>query len=277
MGRPYAGGKHSVLLGTEVFGYGLRAMASLEERVRIGGVPMDPVTLGGAVARIVELSASGNGGTVFTPNVDHIVVASESESFRRAYEEVSLSLVDGTPVFWASKLLGTPLPEKVSGSDLFEPLVERAAREGIPIFLMGGQPGVGARAAENLTRRYPGLRIVGLSAPRLSADGILEDEAGEIERLRASGARLIFVACGAPKSELWSARMRAVLAPAVLVCVGAAIDFAAGTAQRAPAWLSKVGLEWAYRLVREPRRLARRYLLRDPKFFVILARQWLSR
>ncbi len=252
-------------------------MARVEERVFVGGLPMDPVTLEEAVARVVELSEVGRGGTVFTPNVDHVVVASESPAFRRAYEEVSLSLVDGTPVFWASKLLGTPLPEKVSGSDLFEPLVARAAERDLPIFLMGGQPGVGELAAKNLAERHPRLRVVGLSAPRLSAAGVLEDETTEVERIVASGARLVFVACGAPKSELWSARVRERLAPAVLVCVGAAIDFAAGTATRAPRWVSRAGLEWAYRLVREPRRLARRYLLRDPKFFVILARQWFGR
>jgi N-acetylglucosaminyldiphosphoundecaprenol N-acetyl-beta-D-mannosaminyltransferase len=179
---------------------------------------------------------------------------------------VSLSLVEGTPVFWLSKLLRLGLPEKVSGSDLFEPLVARAAQEQLPIYLLGGGPGVGERAARNLMAKSPTLRVVGLGAPRMAATGHLEDEAAWLERIRATKPGLIFVACGAPKSELFSARCRAALAPSVLVCVGASIDFAAGTMKRAPAWISKLGFEWAYRLFKEPGRLAHRYLVRDPKF-----------
>ncbi len=242
-------------------------------RVRIGQVPLDPVTLTEAVDRIVELARSGRGGTVYTPNVDHIVVAEENPEFQDAYADVSLSLVDGTPVFWAARLLRLGIPEKVSGSDLFEPLVERAAREGLPVFLLGGLPGVAEVARDNLVARHPELRVVGLCAPRIDAGGRAEDEAALLEVIHAAGPAIVFVACGAPKSELFSHRNRAALSPAVLVCVGAAIDFSAGTAQRAPRWVSRAGLEWAYRLVREPRRLARRYLLRDPKFFWIFGRQ----
>jgi N-acetylglucosaminyldiphosphoundecaprenol N-acetyl-beta-D-mannosaminyltransferase len=235
-------------------------------RPRMGHVPMDPVTLTQAIERIVDLARSGQGGTVFTPNADHIVVAHENPEFRRAYEQVSLSLVDGTPVFWLSKLLRLNLPEKVSGSDLFEPLVARAAREQLSIYLLGGGPGVGELAAKNLIEKSPGLRVVGLGAPKMTAAGELDDETAWIEKIRRTSPSLVFVACGAPKSELFSARCRHLLAPAVLVCVGASIDFAAGTMKRAPEWISKVGLEWAYRLLKEPRRLAYRYLVRDPKF-----------
>lgn len=245
-------------------------------RFAIGRVPVDGVTLEGAVERIVALAAAGSGGTVYTPNADHIVVAEENEDFRRAYESVSLSLVDGTPVFWALRALGYPVPEKVSGSDLFEPLVARAAREGLPIYLLGGQPGVAERARDRLVERYPALRVVGWSAPRIDAAGHAENEAAVLEEVCRAEPALVFVACGAPKSELFAHRVAPELAPAVLLCVGAAIDFAAGTARRAPAWMSRVGLEWAYRLAREPRRLATRYLLRDPKFFWIFGKDLLA-
>jgi len=227
---------------------------------------MDPVTLAEAIDRIVELTRLAQGGTVFTPNADHIVVAHENPVFRAAYQEVSLSLVDGTPVFWLSRLLGLGLPEKVSGSDLFEPLVGRLAEEGVPIFLLGGGPGVAELAAQNLTAKFPRLRVVGLGSPKMDKDGQLVEEAAWLERIRGATPGVVFVACGAPKSELFSARCRAALSPAVLVCVGASIDFAAGTMKRAPLWISKFGLEWAYRLCREPKRLAYRYLVRDPKF-----------
>lgn len=245
-------------------------------RFRIGRVPLDAVTLSGALDRILELVRSHRGGTVYTPNVDHVVVAEENEAFRSAYAEVSLSLVDGMPVLWAARMLGFGVPEKVSGSDLFEPLIERAARGRLPVFLVGGQPGVAERARERLKARYPGLEVVGIRSPRIDGDGYAEDEDALVAEIRAARPALVFVACGAPKSELFSHRNRAKLHPSVLVCVGAAIDFAAGTARRAPRWLSRVGLEWLYRLLREPRRLARRYLLRDPKFLWIFGRQMLT-
>lgn len=245
-------------------------------RFRIGRVPLDAVTFSGALDRILELARSHRGGTVYTPNVDHVVVAEENEAFRSAYAEVSLSLVDGMPVLWAARMLGFGVPEKVSGSDLFAPLVERAARAQLPIFLVGGRPGVAEQARDRLQARYPGLEVVGTCSPRIDGDGYAEDEDALVEEIRAARPAIVFVACGAPKSELFSHRNRARLRPSVLVCVGAAIDFAAGTARRAPRWLSRIGLEWLYRLLREPRRLARRYLLRDPKFLWIFGKQVLT-
>lgn len=255
---------------------GVLGLTMAASRFRIGRVPVDAVTLSGAIDRIVELVRSRRGGTVYTPNVDHVVVAEEDPAFRSAYAEVSLSLVDGTPVLWAARLLGFGVPEKVSGSDLFEPLIERAARGSLPIFLVGGQPGVAERARDRLQARYPGLSVVGIRSPRIDGGGHAEDEDDLVAEIRVAEPALVFVACGAPKSELFSHRNRARLRPSVLVCVGAAIDFAAGTARRAPRWVSRVGLEWLYRLVREPRRLARRYLLRDPKFFWIFGKQVLA-
>jgi N-acetylglucosaminyldiphosphoundecaprenol N-acetyl-beta-D-mannosaminyltransferase len=187
-----------------------------------------------------------------------------------------LSLVDGTPVLWAARLLGTPLPEKLSGSDMFEPLLERAVREKLRVVLLGGGPGVGELAAKNLRARLPDLRLVDTLAPRLGISATDEERAC-VERLRQAKADLIFVCLGAPKQELFSDRNRQALAPAVLVCFGAAVDFAAGTLPRAPGWMSSAGLEWAFRLAREPRRLAARYLLRDPEFLKIVAVQALSR
>jgi N-acetylglucosaminyldiphosphoundecaprenol N-acetyl-beta-D-mannosaminyltransferase len=131
-------------------------------------------------------------------------------------------------------------------------------------------------AAANLRQRLPGLRIVDTLAPRL---GLTPDENEQecVERLVRASAQLIFVCLGAPKQELFSDRNRARLAPAVLVGFGAAVDFAAGTVPRAPAWMSRAGLEWAFRLAREPKRLAARYLLRDPEFVKIVATQALAR
>lgn len=241
-------------------------------RVRVGALELDVLDRQGAIDAVVRLVRQGRGGTVFTPNVDHIVQAQENAAFRAAYSRTDLSFVDGTPVLWAARLLGTPLPAKLSGSDLFEPLVARAEREGFRVALLGGGPGVAELAASNLRQRYPKLQIVDTLAPRLGLT-VSDEELACVERLASARADLIFVCLGAPKQELFSDRNRMRLAPAVLVGFGAAVDFAAGTIPRSPVWLSRMGLEWAFRLAREPRRLAARYLLRDPEFFAIVAKQ----
>jgi N-acetylglucosaminyldiphosphoundecaprenol N-acetyl-beta-D-mannosaminyltransferase len=251
-------------------------VSSASPRIRIGKLSIDVLRRQQAIDAVVHLVRAGKGGTVFTPNVDHVVQVEHDEAFREAYEKASLSFVDGTPVLWAARLLGTPLPEKLSGSDLFEPLIERAAAEGLRIVLLGGGPGVAELAAENLRARFPGLHVVDTLAPRIGLTSTPAEEEA-VARLQRAKADLIFVCLGAPKQELFSERNRAALSPAVMVGFGAAVDFAAGTIPRAPEWLSKAGLEWAFRLGREPRRLAARYLLRDPEFFKIVALQAFSK
>ncbi len=245
------------------------------QRIRVGALAVDSLDRAQAIDAIVRLVREGRGGTVFTPNVDHVVQAEHDPVFREAYARATLSLVDGMPVMWAARWLGTPLPEKLSGSDLFEPLVERAAAESLKVALVGGGPGVAQLAAENLRQRYPSLQVVETMAPRIGLTAT-DEERASVERLAKAKADLIFVCLGAPKQELFSDRNRQQLAPAVLIGFGAAVDFAAGTIPRAPAWMSRSGLEWAYRLGREPKRLASRYLLRDPEFFKIVAVQKLS-
>lgn len=247
-------------------------MSTTYPRVRVGALPLDVLDKAAALDAIERLVRDGRGGTVFTPNVDHIVQAEHDAEFRAAYERTDLSLVDGTPVLWAARLLGTPLPEKLSGSDMFEPLLERAAGRGMKVALLGGGPGVAELAARNLREHMPKLQIVDTLAPRIGLTAT-DEEREAVERLVRAKADLVFVCLGAPKQELFSDRNRRTLAPAVLIGFGAAVDFAAGTMPRAPRWMSQLGLEWAFRLGREPRRLAARYLLRDPEFFKIVAKQ----
>jgi N-acetylglucosaminyldiphosphoundecaprenol N-acetyl-beta-D-mannosaminyltransferase len=238
-------------------------------RVRIGPVPVDCVTFDEALDDIASRIGSGRGGSVFTPNVDHVVLASSDARFRRAYEAVDLSLADGMPVVWASRLYGRGVPEKVSGSDLVPRLVARAEREGWRLFLLGGAEGVAPRAAQRLKERHPRLRVVGTTAPRIDMDGPRASRAAVIATVRAAAPDLVLVALGAPKQELWIAESGPSLRPAILVGVGASLDFVAGTAKRAPEWMSSNGLEWLYRLAHEPRRLAGRYLVRDLLFLRI--------
>ena len=241
-------------------------------RIKIGTLPVDVLNFEGALDAIDRLVRAKNGGTVFTPNVDHVVMAEHDERFRTAYAAAALSLVDGTPVLWASRLLRTPLPAKISGSDLVMPLLRRAAERGYRVYFLGGAPGVADLAKSKLEAALPGIQIVGTDASRIDVQA--PSDADEVtERIRRAQPDLVLVALGAPKQEIWSYTRAERLKPAVLIGVGASLDFVAGIQKRAPSWMSKAGLEWLYRLAQEPRRLAARYLLRDPEFCLILLRQ----
>lgn len=244
---------------------------AMRDRIRMGTLPIDRLTFAGALEAIEALIASGEGGTVFTPNVDHVVVAESHPGLREAYAAASLSLADGMPVIWASKLLGLGLPEKISGSDLVLPLMERAAHRGWRVYLLGAGPGVAEEAARVLRAKCR-VEIVGTDAPLLSVAPNPEVDGPVAQRIRDSRAQIVLVAFGAPKQELWMHRMAGTLKPAVMLGIGASLDFIAGRVQRAPPWMSRSGLEWLYRLSREPRRLWRRYLVEDPKFVAIVAR-----
>ncbi len=249
---------------------------SQHHRIRVGPVPVDSLTLVEALDAVTELVERRKGGTVFTPNVDHVVMAAEDNRFRSVYADVDLALADGMPVVWASRALGPPLPERVAGSDLVPPLMQRAAEKGWRVYLLGGGRGVARRAASRLRVSHPQITIVGTASPRID---MTQPEAARrhiVKAVRKASPDLVLVGFGAPKQELWIHEVASALAPAVLLGVGASIDFLAGTARRAPRWMSRVGLEWLYRLVKEPRRLWRRYLLRDPKFVRLVLTEFLS-
>jgi N-acetylglucosaminyldiphosphoundecaprenol N-acetyl-beta-D-mannosaminyltransferase len=185
---------------------------------------------------------------------------------------VSLSLADGMPVVWASRLLGARVPEKVSGSDLVLPLMKLAAARAWRVYFVGGAEGVAATAAQALRRQIPDLEVVGAEGPRIDPAEPASSREELLARVQRARPDLVLVALGNPKQELWIDEVRDALRPSVLVAVGAGLDFVAGVVRRAPRWISAVGLEWLYRLTREPRRLWRRYLLRDPRFILIVWR-----
>ena len=167
-------------------------------------------------------------------------------------------LADGAPLVWGSRLRGSPLPECVAGSDLIFHLCEEAAREGFRVFLLGGGEGVAEEAARRLVDRYPGLQVVGVECPPFR-EPTPEEEEALLDRIRMARPDLLFVAFGQPKGERWIVRHFERLAVPVSVQVGASLDFAAGRVRRAPRWMQKTGLEWAFRLSLEPRRLLGRY------------------
>jgi len=241
------------------------------QALRVGHVDVDVVTLGGALDAIDALVASGRGGAVYTPNVDHVIIAERSPEFRAAYAAAALCVADGMPIVWASRLLGCPLPERVAGSDLMLPLAGRAAARGWRVYLIGAGPGIAEEAARRL-RGDLGVDVVGTDSPRIRIDGAPDDSAAALERLTAARPDLVLVAFGAPKQELWIHRNAGALGGAVALGVGACLDFLAGRVRRAPRWMARSGLEWLYRLAVEPRRMWRRYLVDDPRFVAVVWR-----
>lgn len=243
-------------------------------RLRFGHLWVDAVSFDQAVACLERLVDEGLGGAVYTPNVDHVVIAERSEAFQKAYSRVDLSLADGQLLVWCSPLLGLALPAKVSGSDLFLPAMQLAGRRGYGVYLLGSLPEVCAAASERL-RREEGVEVVGTDSPFIGL-APRPDEDAVVERLAASKPALVLVCLGAPKAELFIERVRERLPGAVFLAIGASLDFYVGRVRRAPPWMQRTGVEWLFRLLQEPRRLWRRYLLDDPRFLAVLLRTRLA-
>jgi N-acetylglucosaminyldiphosphoundecaprenol N-acetyl-beta-D-mannosaminyltransferase len=247
-------------------------MRTAPRRLKIGTLPVDSVTQDEALDIVEGLVRDGAGGSVFTPNVDHVVLADEDAHLRDVYSRVTLSIADGMPIVWASRLLGVPLPERVAGSDFVPRLLSRAADRGWRIYFLGGAPGVGELARRKVLEQLPSAKVVGVEAPDVDFTKPPEARKGLVDAVRAASPDIVLVALGAPKQERLIDEMCAALRPAVMLGVGGTLDFLAGRIPRAPDWMARTGLEWLFRLGREPRRLYKRYLLRDPKFLLILAR-----
>jgi N-acetylglucosaminyldiphosphoundecaprenol N-acetyl-beta-D-mannosaminyltransferase len=241
-------------------------------KATLGTIHADCVTRDEALDVIERLVGEKRGGYVVTPNVDHVVLAEGHEGLRESYAKASLSLLDGTPLWWMSRALGQPVPEKVSGSDLVRPLMARAAARGWRVYLLGGMPGVGEAARDVLVRELPGLDVAGIDAPPVGFERDPATLAPVLARVREARAQLVLVALGCPKQELFMCRCKDELAPAVSLGIGASLDFISGRVQRAPAWMSRAGLEWMYRLGQDPRRMAARYLVRDPAIVRVFVR-----
>lgn len=246
-------------------------------RLDYGGVPVDALDFAEVVELLTERMVAGTGGYVVTPNVDHLVKVRRDPELRRIYLEATLSLADGVPLVWLSKMLGLPVREKVSGSDLLTPLLACAAKAGAPVYVLGSAPAVAAKATEVARKQFPKLDIVGSASPMVHIDGDQDEVVAALDSARQSGARLVVVALGCPKQELVMFRHGWRVPEATFVGVGASMDFLAGEVRRSPRLLSNMGLEWAFRLCQEPRRLWRRYLFDGPTVLPIFASMMASR
>jgi N-acetylglucosaminyldiphosphoundecaprenol N-acetyl-beta-D-mannosaminyltransferase len=232
---------------------------------------VDRVTMDGAVDHIETLIRKCDFSYTVTPNVDHLIKLRHEPEFRAAYVASDLAVPDGVPLLWASRFLGTPLPERVNGTDLLVCLSAMAARKNYSVYLVGGAPGTAAAAARLLREQHDGLRIAGYACPPIGFELRSETNDPVVESVAASGADILFVALGAPKQEKWIHAHGRRTGVRHAVGIGGSFALITGHIRRAPRWAQRSGLEWAWRLAHEPKRLWRRYLVDDLPFLRYLA------
>lgn len=238
--------------------------------IELLGVRFDNLTEGEVVQRIMAGVTAEVGGTVVTPNVDILRTLIRRVDLRELVRSATLVLADGMPLLWAARLRGQPLVARVAGSSLIYSVSAAAAREGASIFLLGGAPGIAARAGESLQARFRGLQVAGSSCPPLGFDRDPAALATLQADLEATRPDIVFCGLGFPKQELLAGSLRDALPGAWFIGCGGALAFAAGQVPRAPQWMQRSGLEWLHRLLLEPRRLFRRYIVHDLPFAILL-------
>jgi N-acetylglucosaminyldiphosphoundecaprenol N-acetyl-beta-D-mannosaminyltransferase len=241
-----------------------RAIEAPHAAIELLGIPVHDVTMDETVAWIGRWIAQGGAHQIATVNPEFLVKAREDPAFARVLRRASLCIPDGFGVVWAARLRGRRLRERVAGSDLVPRLAHEAAEQGWRVFFLGAAPGVAERAAAILSTRYPDLKVAGCY-PGSPAG---EEEDAIVNRVRAAHADLLLVAYGAPNQDLWLGRNLSRTGAPVGIGVGGSFDFVAGVSRRAPRWIQRIGLEWLYRLAREPQRWRRQLAL--PKFVALI-------
>ncbi len=229
-------------------------------RIDVLGVGFDDVTMEQAVERAAAMIAEGGPHYAVTPNAEFVQRAQQDGDFRAALNGADLVLPDGIGVVYAAKILGRPLQGRVPGCDFAAALCGWMAAHGKKLFLLGAKPGVAQQAAENLRKDHPGLQICG------THDGYFREDAPVVEAVRAAGADVVFVCLGAPKQENWMIQNGAATGASFLIGLGGSLDVFAGTVKRAPQGWQKLGLEWLYRLLKQPERMGR--MAKLPLFLV---------
>jgi N-acetylglucosaminyldiphosphoundecaprenol N-acetyl-beta-D-mannosaminyltransferase len=238
------------------------------DKVRILNVDIDNVTE-------LEVLQQLDCGVVFTPNVDHLLLLKNDPDFFEIYKTADYTLCDSKILYYVSRFLGTPIKEKISGSDFFPSFCQyHKDNEEIKIFLLGAKEGVAAQARDNLNTKLGREIIVGALSPSFGFEKNEEECQEILDKINKSGATVLAVGVGAPKQEKWIHKYKEQLPNIkIFFAIGATIDFEAGNKQRAPKWVTEIGLEWLHRLLSEPKRLWKRYLIGGPIFCWLILKQ----
>lgn len=236
----------------------LDSQAQRSGNLTIDGVAINIFSMSEAVSSIISAARSGDGFSVYTLNLDHISQLRRHRDFRAAYRRARFVTADGFPLVILGRLAGTQL-KRTTGADLVEPVCLSAGQNKIPVFLFGSSALALHRSARRLVERCKGLEVVGAISPSRNFEPYSPEADLAINEIRSSGSKLCFVAMGAPKQEIFAARCLDELPGVGFLCIGAALDFIAHTQDRAPLITQKFGLEWAWRILSNPRRLGPRY------------------
>jgi len=236
------------------------------EYVLLFGLKISKLDMMETIEEMERLIAQNKSSMVFTPNVQRVVEAQKNKHIKNIYDHADLLLPDGMPLVWASKIFGNSLKERIAGSDLFPLFCKISSEKGFKLFFLGAGPGIAKKAKEVLTNKYPDLKIVGTYSPsRYFGNDLLEIEkiVGIIKEKKPD---VLFVGLGFPKEEHFISNYKDKYEVPLSIGIGASFDFVAGNIKRAPKWLQNLGLEWFYRLIREPKRLWQRYLIGNTIF-----------
>lgn len=240
------------------------------EKINIVNVHIDNISRDELLRRL-----SLDGGIVYTPNVDHIVRLQKAGEFSLAYNRATYRVCDSQIIMYAARFLGTPLTEKICGSDLFPAFCEyNKDNPDVKIFILGGKEGVAQQARENINQKLDTQIVIAAHSPSFGFEKDEQECQEIIETIDASGANVLAIGVGTPKQEIWVYKYKSQLRNIkIILAIGATIDFEAGTIPRAPRWMTNIGIEWLYRLTKEPKRLAKRYLVDDLPFFTLILKQ----
>lgn len=245
-------------------------LCRLPDTVWLYDCPFTPITEQQLVDHIVSALDHRCGGWVVTANLDHLRRAAADPDYHTLMRQADIVVADGMPLVWASRLQGTPLPERVAGSSLVCSLAAALPAHQHALFLLGGDPGTADQAANVLTRRCPGLQIAGTHCPLPGFERDTQQLQALIDALLCAQPQVVYMALGSPKQEKLIRQLRPYLPDTWWIGVGISFSFLAGRVRRAPRWVQQAGLEWVHRLAQEPRRLARRYLLHGLPFAAAL-------
>lgn len=237
------------------------------DRVTLFDMPLDLLTMEQTVERCVELVESRIAAQHVVTNAGKVVLAAENPRLREIISGCALVNADGQSVVWAGRMAGLTVPERVAGIDLMARLLAEAERRAWPVYFLGARPEVLEVCVSKAQERYPQLSVAG------SRDGYFDDDRAVADMIRSNGTRLLLIGISSPRKEYFASEMLPHLGGALVVGVGGSFDVWAGLAKRAPIWMQRCGLEWFYRLVQEPRRMWRRYLVGNTRFLLLTLRE----